>query len=213
MVNNIGDLIKQAEKLESENNLTAALAKYKEVLNICEQVQDITSANIVKRKLEIVLKKKEKQLEAEKGPEKKKSFTPPQQIKFSQKVSVKSLPTGTPQKLTPEVSHRLKAEEPAPTTVFSDILGAKKLSLKPSDVKLNLPRVPKDNFDLNLAQMEQKGDFSTILQHLIEQEGSILNKNLCEKYISELVTALSRQLTLEDLKTAAEIFIKKETRA
>ncbi len=208
---NIGDLIKQADKLETENNLNAALAKYKEILNICERIKDFDSANIVKRKLDIVLKKKEQQTISEKVPEKKKTFTPPQQIKFSQKVSVKTLPTSSPPN---ETSYRLKAEEEeTPTTVFSDILGAKKLSLKPSDVKINVSKMPQNKKDLNLTQMELKGDFSSVLQYLIEQAGSNLSKNLCEKYVSELVSTLARQLTLEDLKSATEIFIKKETQA
>ena len=53
-------------------------------------------------------------------------------------------------------------------------------------------------------------DFSKELQKLIVKKGSTLNAELCEKFISEVLDSLEEALKYEDLKFAAEIFVKIE---
>jgi GTPase SAR1 family protein len=53
-------------------------------------------------------------------------------------------------------------------------------------------------------------DFTKQLQKLIIEKGSSLSLNLCENLISELQKSLGRPLTIEDVKLAADFFVKQE---
>ncbi|MFX0007490.1 MAG: ADP-ribosylation factor-like protein [Promethearchaeota archaeon] len=53
-------------------------------------------------------------------------------------------------------------------------------------------------------------DFTKQLQKLITEKGSSLSLNLCENLISELQKTLGRPLTIEDIKLAADFFVKQE---
>jgi len=53
-------------------------------------------------------------------------------------------------------------------------------------------------------------NFAEELQKLIIRKGSALNTELCEKFISEMLDSLEEALKYEDLKFAAEIFVKIE---
>jgi GTPase SAR1 family protein len=54
-------------------------------------------------------------------------------------------------------------------------------------------------------------DFTKELQKLITEKGSSLSLNLCENLISELQKSLDRPLTIEDIKLAADFFVKQES--
>jgi GTPase SAR1 family protein len=56
-------------------------------------------------------------------------------------------------------------------------------------------------------------DFSEELQKIISEKGSSLSLKLCEQLITELAQSLGRALTIEDVKMAAEFFVKQELTA
>ncbi|MFX1386121.1 MAG: ADP-ribosylation factor-like protein [Promethearchaeota archaeon] len=53
-------------------------------------------------------------------------------------------------------------------------------------------------------------NFSQKLQKLIEEKGSSLSLNLCENLTKELQNSLGRPLTIDDIKLAADFFVKQE---
>ena len=53
-------------------------------------------------------------------------------------------------------------------------------------------------------------DFTQQLQKIIEEKGSSLSLNLCENLIKELQNSLGRPLTIDDIKLAADFFVKQE---
>ncbi|MFX0022218.1 MAG: ADP-ribosylation factor-like protein [Candidatus Hermodarchaeota archaeon] len=53
-------------------------------------------------------------------------------------------------------------------------------------------------------------DFTKELQNFISEQGSSLSLKLCENLISELQKSLERPLTIEDIKLAADFFVKQE---
>ncbi len=53
-------------------------------------------------------------------------------------------------------------------------------------------------------------DFTKELQNFISEQGSSLSLKLCENLISELQKSLDRSLTIEDIKLAADFFVKQE---
>ncbi|MFX1277271.1 MAG: GTPase domain-containing protein [Promethearchaeota archaeon] len=146
---NFDDLIKQAEKFESEGNTVGALAKYKELINICEQYQEIEQENQFKLKCNELNIKLNKAIEERKKEEKKKEFAPANIIKFSDEVKVKQLPSVKPvsqpinenfinsdnvkKTEIPIINEKLKIQNE--TTKTQKL---KKLKLKPGDIKIDL---------------------------------------------------------------------------
>ena len=53
-------------------------------------------------------------------------------------------------------------------------------------------------------------NFANELQKLIVKEGSTLSTELCEKFVQEMLDSFETALKYDDLKLAAEIFIKTE---
>jgi hypothetical protein len=53
-------------------------------------------------------------------------------------------------------------------------------------------------------------DFTKQLQEIISKKGSSLSLELCQNLITELQKSLGRPLTIEDIETAAEFFVKQE---
>jgi hypothetical protein len=53
-------------------------------------------------------------------------------------------------------------------------------------------------------------DFTKELQKIITEEGSSLSLTLCQKLLTELQKSLDRPLNIEDVRLAAEFFVKQE---
>ena len=56
-------------------------------------------------------------------------------------------------------------------------------------------------------------DFAKELLKMISEKGSSLSFNLCEKLITDLAQSLGRTVTIDDVKLAAEFFVKQEQMA
>ena len=53
-------------------------------------------------------------------------------------------------------------------------------------------------------------DFINVLQAMIIEKGSTLSLKLCEQLVVDLEESLGRPLTIEDIKLAANFFVKQE---
>ena len=56
-------------------------------------------------------------------------------------------------------------------------------------------------------------DFAKELQKMISEKGSSLSFNLCEKLITGLAQSLGRSVRIDDVKLAADFFVKQEQMA
>ena len=139
-------LMNEAGKLSKENNFSAAIAKYKELIDVCNECQNFTYLDTLQNKLDELNKQREKQIEQRNKVEIRGGFAPPEQIKFTQKVSVKSLPKTssalkpTPKRVTIKSSPEpLEKRMPLTKSQFiSKTPPPRKLTLKPEDIKITL---------------------------------------------------------------------------
>ncbi len=216
---NFGQLIQEAERLDAQNSVITAIQKYKELLQICDEYQDSTYCSTFEEKLENLQKRREEQVEIEKEHARKAKYSAPKKIHFGSKVSVKSLPGVKPL----PGAKPLPGSKPLPTAANKKP-ALQKLTLKPGDIQIKIP--PKQvtptqslkpiqfkphTTNLTDEIVSNPGfNFASALQQLIEEKGSMLSIELCEEYISEMLDALERPLTLGDLKRAATSFEKAE---
>jgi len=143
---NLQILIKEAEQLTAENDFSAAIIKYEELLNISNESQNFTYIEQFQKKINEINLNIQKKTEQHKVAAKQNKFMPPKQIKFTQKVAVKTLPkTNSGVKPTPKIES-IKTT-PTPLEKISSSIEAqipsqpskpKKLSLKPEDIKISL---------------------------------------------------------------------------
>ncbi len=234
---NFGELIKKAESFDSQNNITGAIMAYKELINICNQYQEGAYINTFQDKLKELQVKRERQIEQEKELARKSKFSAPEVINFGNKLSVKTLPSV---KSLPTVAPPVKATNLKPVSVpvaVNQKQESKKLSLGIGDFKIKIPNSIKDSqevltppiqepksqgsirpvrfipYDKNLSDniaSDGSYNFATVLSEIIKNNGSTLSQKLCGRYIEEMLDAMQRPLTIEDLNLAAELFIKIE---
>ena len=121
--------------------------------------------------------------------QKKKRFTTPEQIKFTKKISVKSLPKTTSPFEKPTEESSIEKEEAL----------IKPIKIKEHETNLTDEIVANKEFN-----------FIEKLQQLLEKRGSTLNSGLCEKFISEMLRSFEKPLKFEDLEYAAECFVRIE---
>lgn len=220
---NFEELKKKAEDAKAEGNLVLAMSKYKELITICNTFQDFTYVASFKQTLEELQKKLEEEKRARREIESKKKFESPGQIKFTKPVTVKPLPVDkskirseiTPKINKPEIESdelKIKETEIGKLTLFKpskDQIKREKDIIKPEDIKIEMLTSPTEQKEI-IEEKTPSKELSKVLKELIEKKGSTLSLKLCEHLVNQLQTTLGRTLTLEDVETAAEIFIKQE---
>jgi len=221
---NFDKLMKEAEKHKNQGNLILAISKYKELISICNTYQDFTYIASFKKILKDLQNKVENEKKIRRKIESKKKFEVPGQIKFTDKVTVKPLPLNKSKirpDITPKVPESEKKAEELKTdekkvrtlTLFKpskDQVKETKEVLTPEDFKIEMKVTSTKTTSIPQQDKALSTQFPKQLQRLIEKKGSSLSLKLCEHLISELETTLGRILTLEDIKTAADIFTKQE---
>ncbi|TFF88847.1 MAG: hypothetical protein EU550_00500 [Promethearchaeota archaeon] len=221
---NFSDLVKEAEMLEKSGNDVLAIAKYKHLINICNEYQDFSNISKIREKLSTLTNKLEKEKEYRRKEGKRLKFEIPDKIKFHQKVKVQPLPPGGPQELTKPVppkrnfiemplegTYEKKKVENLTLFTQEDKKVAKKKDFQGAeDISLDFELKTKDNKDLQIEKEITHSDNPKKLQELIEGYGSSLSLRLCEHLLRELKETLGRPLTLEDVENAARIFINQE---
>ncbi|MHA1488902.1 MAG: ADP-ribosylation factor-like protein [Promethearchaeota archaeon] len=204
---NFEELLKIAENLASQGNSVTALIKYKELLNTCNKYQDYSHIKDIKKKIEEIQLKLEKDKIIRNKIYAKKELEVPAWIKSSKKIEVKALPTRESQ-----IPSRPLRIPPKP---LEKSVKPQKLVLTPRDIKISLNRLEKPKKKVirplpTTEDLKEFSDFVNAIQILIEQKGTSLSQNLCREYIKEIQKSLAGPITLDDLKFAAESFIKFE---
>ncbi|MFX0147026.1 MAG: Rab family GTPase [Candidatus Hodarchaeota archaeon] len=212
---NFDKLKKEAENHENQGNLILAISKYKELISICNTYQDFTYIASFKQKLKELQNKVEKGKKIRREIESKKKFEVPGQIKFTNKVTVKPLPLDK-SKIRPEITPKIPEKKAEELEIDEKKVGkltlfkSSKEQVEEEDIEIDIKVTPTQLTSISQQDKTLSTQFSKQLQMLIEQRGSSLSLKLCEHLISELETSLGRTLTLEDIKTAADIFTKQE---
>jgi len=230
------EMVKQAERLELEGKFVFSIVKYKELIKISDQYQDLSNIQLFKDKVKEIQSKIEEQTKLRKIRESKQKFKIPGKISFSQKPMVKSLPTSQIRDITESFTQEIptspkeennisqEASKIEDLTLFTKEDNKKKAQfLTPDDIKIKIkPKQkefkidkPKENMDFIIEKSIDDQAISNInypseLQKLIEQKGSSLSIILCKQLINDLQTALSRSITTEDLEMVADVFVKNE---
>lgn len=230
---NFPEMINQAKRLELEGKFVLSIVKYKELIKIADQYQDLSYVQTFKDKVKEIQSKIEEQNKLRKIRESKRKFKIPGRISFSDKPIVKSLPNvqkhdaqdslispipPTPKKENDSFQEASKIED---LTLFTKEDKANKTQfLTPDDIKIKIkPKEkefkPETSKEFIIEKSKEEGpkdkiDYPLELQKLIEQKGSSLSINLCQQLIIDLQTALSRSITSEDLEMVADVFVKNE---
>jgi GTPase SAR1 family protein len=238
---NFEEMVKEAEGLVNMGNLIQALAKYREIVNICTVYQDFENNKLFEQKVLDLTAKLKEQKQIRKEIEKERAFTIPKELKFEKKIKVKPLPTDA---LPTELLNTEEVEEelpPPPKRLTSDMVSFRKLENKPAGLKLlkssetppvlKKPSIPSKSIEEkpkksgvrkpmelfppheDLSKDIKKPltlDFTKELQTMISEKGSTLSLKLCEQLIMDLGQSLGRAVTIEDVKLAAEFFVKQE---
>lgn len=219
------DLINEAEDAVSDGNLVLALSKYKELINVCNTYQDLTYIQSFKKRVEEIQKKINNQNKLRRAEESKKKFELPGRIQFTKKIEVKALPTPqikVPTKLKVKIpfepEEKGKPKVPGKSTedltLFKTIdkkEESKKIYLHTDDIKIDLDVSIPHARRPSPQEPREESEFARELQILIKEKGSTLSLKLCEQLINELQKSLARPLTNEDIKMAADIFVKQES--
>jgi len=228
------EMINQAERLELEGKFVLSIVKYKEMIKICDQYQDLSYIQTFKDKVKEIQSKIEEQTQLRKIRESKQKFKVPGRISFSQKPMVKSLPTSQTRDFTEPIAPEIppikkqndisqETSQIEDLTLFTKEDKKKNQFLTPDDIKIKIkpkrkeikPDKPKENITFIIEKSTHNKaisnvDYPSELQKLIEQNGSSLSINLCKQLITDLQTALSRSITSEDLEMVADVFVKNE---
>jgi len=221
-------LLKEAENLESNLNLVLAIAKYKEIIKMCDNYQDLNLIQKYTSKVETLQAKVDEKNQLRKIRDSRKKFEIPDKIQFGTKIKVKPLPSNEEQIVQPKARkfqsfgtlEKVKKEERSlgDFTLFNkaDKIENKKF-LTPSDVQIDLKGAKTLKVDMKPLIIEEKlettrdqGIYPEELKKLIEAKGSSLSINLCKILISDLEKALSRPIKMEDLEMAADVFVRNE---
>lgn len=238
---NFALLIEEADSLINKNNNIQALAKYKELVKICNEHQDFEHIKIFQEKIDLIETKIKKQKELRREKEKSLDFKESTRLKFKRTITVKPLPSSIPsiESFTQEKDQEKKLstlpESPSKMVSFQKleskpsglkIIKSSEITIKPKKpsvaskpivekTKKPKTKMPMEMFhpheDLKIETEKPKVvDFTRELQKIISEKGSSLSLKLCEKLVTNLEQSLGRIITIEDIKLAADFFVKQE---
>ena len=222
------NLLKEAENLESNLNLVMAIAKYKEIIKMCDNNQDLNLIQKFTSKVETLQAKIDEKNQLRKIRDSRKKFEIPNKIQFDTKIKVKPLPSSEEEIVQPKARkfqsfgtlEKIQKEEKSlgDVTLFNKAEKSEnKKFLTPSDVLIDLKGAKPLKVNTKPLIIEEKleatreaGIYPEELKKFIEAKGSSLSIKLCKLLISDLEKALSRPLKVEDLEMAAEVFVRNE---
>ena len=212
---NFNELVKNAEDLEVSGNLTLAIAKYKELAKLCDQCQELALERAFQEKIDKLQKQVNEDLKSRRLEAMKKKFEFPSKITFTSRIRVKPLPADK-NKIKEEIKSKVHGVSIQPTSSigFVDFSEEKKVESRtqtspattiqtttPSSKQAVVPAVKREI---------PRSEYPQELQKMIEERGGHLSLKLCQQLIEELEKTLSREIKIEDLEMAADIFVKQE---
>ncbi|MHA2128508.1 MAG: Rab family GTPase [Promethearchaeota archaeon] len=128
-------LVDEAENFIEEGKNIQALAKYKELIKICNKHKDFEYIKIFQEKIDLIENKIRKQSELRREKEKSLAFEISPRLKFKKPISVKPLPTSIPS-IESFTQEREREEKPSPPTESPDkLVSFQKLETKPSELR------------------------------------------------------------------------------
>jgi hypothetical protein len=215
------ELLNEAKNLDREGNLVLAISKYKELIKICNNYQDFTYINKLKKNLDELQKRVDEQAELRKKADMKMKFEIPGKIQFSRSIKVQPLPSRKSDVKAPPLTEVPKATFRAQTSqkaedlmLFSksdSTVDTKEAELDKEDITLDINLVIPEEKRPILEESKIGEELSSTLQRMIEKKGSSLSLKLCLKLITELQKTMARPLTTEDVELAAEVFVKHDS--
>ncbi|HUW89088.1 MAG TPA: ADP-ribosylation factor-like protein [Candidatus Nanopelagicaceae bacterium] len=213
----------EAKSIENDGNLILAIARYKELVKISSDYQDFTYISTIKEKIAELQEKINEQTEMRKQIESKKKFEIPGKIQFTRRIQVQPLPSNEPQikpppievpKATIKVSRSPVVEQKTEDLLlFSKPDTSEAVDIDKEDITLDIDEViPEEKRPtLEQSEIENEAIYPEMLLKLIEQSGSTLSLKLCSLLITELQKTLARPLTIEDIESAANFFVKHDS--
>ncbi len=211
----------EAKNIESDGNLVLAIAKYKELVKISNDYQDFTYITILKEKIAKLQEKIDEQTERRKQIESKKKFEIPGKIKFTRKLQVQPLPSNKSQIKPPQIEvpkivikasrSPVAKQKTEDLLLFSKTDVSEAVDIDKEDITLHIDEILPEEKRPTLEQNESEANYPEMLQKRIEESGSTLSLNLCSQLITELQKTLARPLTVEDLESAANFFVKHDS--
>lgn len=220
---NFNELIKEADEFVAMGNNVQALAKYNELINICNSYQDFIYLPSLQAKADNLRKLIDKKVKLRKELEREKEFEIPAKLKFAKKIEVKPLPstksiskkgvqTNAPHKASKTtekmVSFKQLEKKPKELKTFKTKElppKPKKLTLTPKDLKIVIPtqkevkikeaKVPTDLFP-KLDESKEKKDEITISDFARALQAIITEKgsSLSLKLCEQLINELKNSL-------------------
>ena len=203
---NFGDIVKEAENMVGIGNNLQALAKYRELVNLCTAYQDFEQTKLFEQKVADLTAKLKEQKDLRKEIEKEKAFEIPKELKFKKKISVKPLPTTG---LPTELFNKEETEEelpPPPTRLSSEMVSFKKLESKPAGLKLlkasdtsailKKPTIPSKSIDEKPKKSEVKKSEVRMPMELFsphEELSKDIRKPLIIDFAKELLKMISEK--------------------
>ncbi|MFX1572615.1 MAG: Rab family GTPase [Promethearchaeota archaeon] len=235
---NFEELMKKANNLAESGQYVQALPRFKELNSLYDSYQDFEHVKIIQERIKVLNAKIKEKLEKRKETELKKEFKIPPALKFKRKISVKPLPTVKPLDEAFKTEKPEKIEVPSSSEAPHKMVSFQKLEKKPMDLKIlktaEAPPKPvifsgdkEEKIEIDETKMPVKlfppheelteeldkpkaTDFINVLQDMIMDKGSTLSFELCEQLVVDLEQSLGRSLSIEDIKLAAEYFVKQD---
>lgn len=211
----------EAKSTENDGNLVLAIAKYKELVKISNDYQDFTYISRLKEKIAKLQDKLAEQAEVRKQIEGKKKFEIPGKIQFTQRIQVQPLPSDKSQIKPPPIElpkatikalrSPVVAQKTEDLLLFSKSDASEVVDIDKEDVTLHIDEVIPEEKRPTLEESKSEKIYPEMLQKMIEQSGSTLSLKLCSQLITELQKTLARPLTIEDLESAANFFVKHDS--
>ena len=221
------ELLNEAKNLDRDGNLVLAISKYKELIKICNNYQDFTYINKLKKNLDELQKKVDEQAVLRKKADMKMKFEIPGKIQFSRSIKVQPLPSSKSEIKAPrppsaevpkstfkaQTSQKIeqKAEDLMLFSKSDSTVETKEAELDKEDITLDINLVIPEEKRPILEESKIGEELSSTLQRIIEKKGSSLSLKLCLQLITELQKSMARPLTMEDVELAAEIFVKHDS--
>ncbi len=213
-------LINEVEGLTAKGNFQAAIIKYEELIDMCNETQNYSYKEMFQEQLNEIRAKIEKKTEQPKVASRGSLFTPPEKIKFTQKVAVKSLPKTSsgikplPQKKPMKVTPKPMEKSSPSRQIPSQPSRSKKLTLKPEDIKISL-KAKIDKIQ-QIASSEPKKVIKKVKQSdIVQKPKEIIQKIQPKEFIQKIRSKEKSQPTTEiiakielNLANQLQMFIK-----
>ena len=136
---NFEEMVKMADNLAQSGKNVQALAKYKELVNICTEYQDLEQIRLLKSKIDEINIKIREQTKIRREFEKKIDFAVPAKVKFEKKISVKPLPSTLSIDLSLTGKKADNALLPTIETSPKKLVAFQEIESKPSRLKIIKP--------------------------------------------------------------------------